>query len=111
MPSIGRPAMAVARIYLKEGGAAGGHEIVQEIVRTLHTEHEVRGVTVFRGIAGYGSHGEVRADDLLRMDASLPLVVEFFDAPEAVAAALASLAPLVPCGHVITWRARGACLE
>lgn len=109
MPSTETPAMAVARIYLREGEAAGGHDRVREIVRLLHTEHEVRGMTVFRGIAGYGSHGEVCADDLLRMDASLPLVVEFFDAPETVSAALARLAPLVLDGHVVTWRARGAC--
>ena len=66
----------------------------------------MHGVTVFRGIAGFGSHGEVHADDLLRVAVHLPLVLEFFDSPEVVAAVLPRIQELVPAEHIVTWQAR-----
>ncbi|WP_297911153.1 DUF190 domain-containing protein [Thiomonas sp.] len=98
--------VTIARVYLKEGDKAQGHNLLQQIFRLLHDEHKVHGVTVFRGIAGFGSHGEVHADDLLRVAVHLPLVLEFFDTPEAVAAVLPRIQELVPAEHIVTWQAR-----
>ena len=36
---------------------------------------------------------------------NLPLVIEFFDTPKVVDAALALLDGLVPSGHILSWRA------
>jgi PII-like signaling protein len=65
----------------------------------------VQGVIVFRGIAGFGTSGEMHAADMLRLSVDLPLVVEFFDAPAVAQAALDLVGPLVPAGHTISWRA------
>ena len=46
------------------------------------------GVTVFRGVAGFGADGEVHADDMLRLSVDLPLVIEFFDEPTVAEAAI-----------------------
>ena len=46
---------------------------------------------MFRAIAGFGASGEVRADDVLRLNVDLPIVIEFFDEPKVVEAAIALL--------------------
>lgn len=79
---------------------------MQEILTLLQERHAVQGVTVFRGIAGFGASGEVRADDILRLNVDLPLVIEFFDEPGIVQAAIALLDDLVPGSHIVSWPAR-----
>ncbi len=98
--------VTMARIYIKEGDKVDGHNLIREIFHLLHSEQKVHGVTVFRGIAGFGSHGEVHADDLLRLNVHLPLVVEFYDSPEVVQAVLPRLQQMVPAGHIVSWQAQ-----
>lgn len=95
----------VVRIYIREGDRSGGRDLLGRIFAILHDEHKVHGVTVFRGVAGFGAHGETHAADLLHITAHLPLVIEFFDAPEVVEAALADLQGLIPTSHVVKWPA------
>ncbi|MHB1201889.1 MAG: DUF190 domain-containing protein [Acidithiobacillus sp.] len=97
--------VTMVRIYIKEGDKHEGHDLMREIFHLLHEQHKVHGVTVFRGIAGFGSKGEVHADDLLRMTVHLPLVLEFFDDAETVEAVLPTIQSMVPAGHVIWWQA------
>jgi len=92
--------VTVARIYVTEG--KGLH---RRIFERLHDEEKVRGVTLFRGISGFGTSGKVHSGDLLDMSLDLPVVIEFFDAPERVAAIVARLANLVAPGHVVTFAA------
>lgn len=96
----------IARIYIREGDHEGGLDVMKQIFALLQDQHKVQGVTVFRGISGFGVHGEIHAADLLHMTARLPLVIEFFDTPETVATALAVLARLIPSGHIVKWPAR-----
>ena len=98
--------VTVARVYLREGDKADGHNLMRELLRLLQDTHQVHGVTVFRGVAGFGAHGEVHADDVLRLNVHLPLVVEFYDVPEAVAAVLPRIRELVPAGHIVCWQAQ-----
>jgi uncharacterized protein len=95
----------VARIYIRETEHARGKTLMQEILNILHDQQRVRGVTVFRGIAGFGDSGEMHAADLLRLSVALPIVIEFFDTPSVVEAALTLLDGLVPAGHILSWRA------
>ena len=78
----------MVRIYLSEADHGRRRTLMREILSILHDRHAVRGVTVFRGIAGFGADGEVHADDMLRLNVDLPLVIEFFDEPEAAEAAI-----------------------
>ncbi|MGH8370825.1 MAG: DUF190 domain-containing protein, partial [Gammaproteobacteria bacterium] len=73
------------------------------IMKVLHDEHRVHGVTVFRGIAGFGAKGVVHSADLLRLTAKLPLVVEFFDEPALAKAAIDALQEMIPSGHLVSW--------
>lgn len=91
------------RIYLSESDTRNSHNLMQEIFRRLHDEDKIHGVTVFRGIAGFGRHGQVHSADLLRLNANLPLVIEFFDDAQAVDEAMVWLTDLVPLGHIAIW--------
>ena len=95
----------VVRIYLREAEQGRRKNLMQEILNILHDQQRVQGVVVFRGIAGLGESGEVRAADLLRLNVDLPLVVEFYDKPNVAEAALRLLDGLVPSGNILTWRA------
>jgi hypothetical protein len=97
--------VTVVRIYLHEADHGRRKNLMQEILDLLHERHEVKVVTVFRGIAGIGDNGEVHAADLLRIMVDLPLVVEFFGEQAAVEAALGLIRGLVPGGRILSWPA------
>jgi hypothetical protein len=97
--------VTVVRIYLSEADHGRRKNLMQEVFNILHDQHRVKGVTVFRGIAGFGDSGEVHAADLLRVMVDLPLVVEFFDEPNIVEAVLPLLRGLVPQGRIVSWSA------
>jgi PII-like signaling protein len=88
------------RIYLTEGEGR-----MQDLLRRLHDEEKVRGVTVFRGISGFGKSGKLHAASLLDMSLDLPLVIEFFDVPDRVDSILGHLARDVEPGHIVRWPA------
>jgi uncharacterized protein len=97
--------MLMVRIYLSEADHGKRKTLMQEILTLLQDRHAVQGVTVFRGIAGFGAGGEVRADDILRLNVDLPLVIEFFDEPKVAEAAIGLLDDLVPKAHIVSWLA------
>lgn len=92
--------VTVARIYVSEG-----QHTHKKIFQRLHDEHKVQGVTVYRGITGFGQSGQTHSSTLLDMSFDLPVVIEFFDSDEKVKTALGSIADLVPPGHVLTFAA------
>jgi len=96
--------VTMVRIYLHEADHGRRKTLMQEILNLLADQHRVQGVVVFRGIAGLGVGGEVRASDLLRLNVDLPVVIEFFDQPTVVDAVLGTLDGMVPKGHIIAWR-------
>jgi PII-like signaling protein len=95
----------IVRIYLREADHGRRRTLMQEILNILHDQQPVRGVVVFRGIAGFDESGEVHAADLLRLNVDLPLVVEFFDKPSIAEAAIGLLEAIVPASHILCWRA------
>jgi PII-like signaling protein len=92
--------VTVARIYVTEG-----KHIHEKIFERLHDEHKVKGVTVYRGITGFGQSGETHSSTLLDVSFDLPVVVEFFDTDDNVKAALDAVSDLIAPGHVLTFAA------
>jgi hypothetical protein len=43
---------------------------------------------------------------MLRINVALPLVIEFFDEPEAAEAAIHVLETMVAQGHIVSWPAK-----
>lgn len=97
--------VTMVRVYIKEADHGKRGNLMREIVRLLHDQHRVAGFTVFRGIAGSGTSGEVHAADLLRLAVDLPLVIEFFDQPKVVDAAIRLIREMVPGQHIVSWSA------
>jgi PII-like signaling protein len=96
----------IVRVYLHEADQGKHKRLMQEILTLLQERYAVQGVTVFRAIAGFGVSGEVRADDVLRLNVDLPVVIEFFDEPKVAEAAIALLNGVVPGGHIVSWPAQ-----
>lgn len=91
----------MVRIYLTEA-----EKTLKTLLAKLHDEEKVRGVTVFRGISGFGRSGKVHSSMLLDLSLDLPVVIEFFDEPAKVERILSHLKDMLPPGHVITWTAK-----
>jgi PII-like signaling protein len=89
-----------ARVYLTE---ADGR--LKGLLQRLHDWEKVRGVTVLRGISGFGQSGKVHSSSLLDMSLDLPLVVEFFDEPDKVRSILEHISTDIPPGHIVFWPA------
>ncbi len=96
----------LVRIYFKEGEKTKDHHnLMKELLHFLHDEHKVRGASLFRAVAGFGAHGVVHADDLLRLNVHLPLILEVFDDPDVIDRIMPRLRELVPAKHIICWKA------
>ena len=93
--------VTMVRIYLTEG-----ERVMKQLLTRLHDEEKVLGVTVFRGVSGFGRSGKVHSSTLLDLSLDLPMVIEFFDAPDKVSRILSHLKDILPAGHVVSWPAR-----
>jgi len=91
----------MVRIYLTESD-----RLLHRVISSLHDEDSVRGVTVFRGISGFGQSGEMHSAGLLDLSTDLPVVVEFFDEPGKVDKIIAHLNTIVASGHIVSWSAQ-----
>ena len=92
--------VTMVRIYLTEG-----EKVMKQVLARLHDEEKVLGVTVFRGVSGFGRSGKVHSSTLLDLSLDLPVVIEFFDAPDKVKRILDHLKAILPAGHVVSWPA------
>ncbi|MEZ5540641.1 MAG: DUF190 domain-containing protein [Pseudomonadota bacterium] len=87
-------------VYLTEGEGR-----LTALLKCLHDEAKVRGVTVLRGISGFGRSGKLHSSSLLDMSLDLPLVVEFFDEPHKLERIMAHIGKEIEPGHVVSWPA------
>lgn len=98
MSSLKTIEVTMVRVYLTEAEAH-----LSSLLEHLNDEGKVRGVTVFRGIAGFGPSGKMHTSSLLDVSLDLPVVIEFFDEPAKAAAMIESLYPKVGEGHIVSW--------
>jgi PII-like signaling protein len=92
--------ITVVRIYLREG-----EHLLTSIFNFLHDQEHVSGVTVLRGIAGFGPDGKLHTSSLAALSLDLPLIVEFYDVPERIESILKHLETITSISHVISWQA------
>ena len=93
--------VTMVRIYVTEG-----EKLMKRLLAKLHDDEHVRGVTVYRGIAGFGRSGVMHSSQLLDLSLDLPIVIEFFDEPRKVETILTHLKDIVRPGHVVSWTAK-----
>ncbi len=92
--------VTVVRVYLTEAEAH-----LQTLLKRLNDWGKVRGVTVFRGIAGFGQSGTIHSSSLMDLSLDLPVVIEFFDEPGKAGEMIDYLYQVVGPGHIISWSA------
>lgn len=88
----------MVRVYLSESDRE-----LNPLLKCLHDELPVCGVTVLRGVAGFGASGVVHSASLLDLSVDLPLVLEFFDRPARAGAAIERIREFVNPGHIVSW--------
>lgn len=86
----------MVRVYLSESDHG-----LERVLKCLH-DAGVSGVTVMRGIAGFGASGVMHSASLLDLSADLPIIIEFFDLPDKADAAIERIRGLVDPGHIIS---------
>ena len=86
-------------IYVDDGDRHEGR-LVHEALMEVFLEHRISGVTLFRGIAGYGSDKVFHTPKLLRLVENMPLKLEVVDAPEKIEAVLPDICKIVEKGLV-----------
>ena len=94
--------VTMVRVYLTESNAH-----LKTLIKRLNDWGKVKGVTVFRGIAGFGQSGKIHSSLLMSAadDDNLPVVLEFFDDPAKAAAMIDWINNIVGPGHVVSWSA------
>lgn len=93
--------VTMVRIYLTEGEAQ-----LTTLLKRLRDWEKLRGVTVFRGISGYGDSGVIHGANIIDLSLSLPIVVEFYDSPEKIESIWEHLNKIIKPGHMIQWQAQ-----
>ena len=92
--------VTMVRIYFNESEA-----MLKSLLKRLHDWEKVKGVTVFRGVSGFGPSGATHTSVAENLSLNLPLVVEFFDEPAKIQAILEHLSTTIRSGHMVTWSA------
>ncbi|WP_457601258.1 DUF190 domain-containing protein [Hydrogenivirga sp.] len=93
------------RIFIGENDRYEGKPLFKYITE-LCRERGIAGVTVFRGILGYGKSSVVHEQKLLKLSSDLPVVVEVIDCEESVNAILSELSELVKGGLITLERVK-----
>ncbi|MGR9046070.1 MAG: DUF190 domain-containing protein [Gammaproteobacteria bacterium] len=93
--------ITIAQIYTLEG-----HDHLNKALTILRDQQNIAGVTVIRGIAGFGASRDIHTSSLLSLSLELPLIIEFYDEPEKVKQAIESLKAKLDVKHIVSWSAK-----
>lgn len=100
-PALKRQSKAkLMRIYIGENDKWNGRPLHEALVHALRA-HEVAGVTVYRGILGYGANRRIRSDSALSLSHDRPVVVSVVDEEEKLRALTPVLEDMVQQGLVV----------
>jgi PII-like signaling protein len=104
----------LARIHIGESDHWHGKPLRRAIVELLKQEG-LAGVSVFRGIEGFGADSHIHTTRILRLSEDLPIVIEVVDTESNIQRMLPRLDTMVAEGvvttekiHVVAYRGAGA---
>ncbi len=92
--------VTIVRIYLTEGETQ-----LKKLMERLRDWEKLRGLTVFRGVSGYGESGVIHGANIVDLSLHMPIVVEFFDEEEKINNILEHLKDQIKTGHMLKWSA------
>lgn len=71
------------RIFIGESDKYEGKNLYQYLAEFLRKNH-FSGITVLRGLAGFGKASKIHTSDLLELSSDLPIVIEIVDTEEKI---------------------------
>jgi PII-like signaling protein len=89
----------LVRVYIGESDTHDGRPLYDAIVRLLR-QQGIRGVSVFRGIEGFGRSSRVHTTRILALSEDLPILIEAVDEADRVRAVLPELETMVGGGLI-----------
>jgi PII-like signaling protein len=93
------------RIHIGESDKWHGKPLHEAIVEVLRKE-KFSGVTVLRGVAGYGGSSVYHTDKLLRLSQDLPIILEIVESTERIEQILPRLDAMVEGGLITLEKVR-----
>ena len=88
------------RIYIGENDKWNGKPLHESIVHGLRA-HDIAGVTVYRGILGYGANRRIHKDAALSLSHDRPILLSIVDTEEKLRAFIPVLDQMVQQGLVV----------
>ncbi|WP_422444758.1 DUF190 domain-containing protein [Thermoanaerobacterium sp. DL9XJH110] len=88
------------KIFIGESDKWHGEPLFHAIVKLIKKEG-MMGVTVYRGIEGFGANSRIHTTQILRLSEDLPVVLEIVDVPEKIEAIVAKLNDMIQEGLMI----------
>ncbi len=86
-------------IYVDETDRFGGKP-VYEVLMDIFYKKKIAGVSVFRGVAGYGTDGVFHTSKMLELSTSMPMKIEVVDSEEMINKVLPDVYHVVEKGLV-----------
>ena len=100
-PALKRESKAkMMRIYIGENDKWNGKQLYEAIVNGLRA-HDIAGVTVYRGILGYGANRRIHKDAALSLSHDRPILLSVVDTEDKLRAFLPVLEQMVQQGLVV----------
>ncbi len=93
------------RIHIGESDKWHGRPLYEAIVELLRKE-KFSGVTVLRGVAGYGGSSIYHTDKILRLSQDLPIILEVVESTERIEQILPRLDEMVEGGLITLEKVR-----
>jgi hypothetical protein len=93
------------RIHIGESDKWHGKQLYEAIVELLRKEG-FSGVTVLRGVAGYGGSSVYHTDKILRLSQDLPIILEVVETTERIDQILPRLDGMVEGGLITLEKVR-----
>ncbi|MEZ0361340.1 MAG: DUF190 domain-containing protein [Hydrogenobacter sp.] len=89
----------LVRIFFGENDKYEGKPLYKYITEFCKSKN-IAGVTVFRGILGYGKSSVIHKAGLFKLSSDLPIVVEIIDCEENIKAVLPEIAKFISGGLI-----------
>lgn len=93
------------RIHIGESDRWHGRPLYEAIVELFRRE-KFSGVTVLRGVGGYGSSSIYHTEKILRLSQDLPIIIELIEFPERIEKILPQLDNMIGGGLVTLEKVR-----
>ena len=73
----------VLRVYIDNTDTFNGEALWKHILNSAN-EHKLAGATVYKAVAGVGSHNTIHTFDIFNLSAKMPIVIEIIEQEDKI---------------------------